>query len=587
MMERDSTHNLNGTANNYSSHLSERFLFDHYDNIDQQELTALFQQMFSKIITTVNETQQYSSVLPRDGTSALVAFLPSALNDKPSSLLWSRISLWFVLIINPILIFLGVIGNFLATYILIRCKIATLSVTFYTVMLNISDTLNLLIPVFIFWLDNCVNRKGDKGYFRDKSNFLCKALMCSDQLFAALSAWYMCAISFNRWRSVCRPSTFYMNNNNNKNNNNKRCTYNSNSSHRKQSSSHMLFSILHPQNLKSFRSIAIITVISILLSCIPIFFHELRPVMSSDAYMFNVNKIIGHTHSVIWKRCYYSHQHERIYDVIGILLSIILHIIPLTVVAGMNIMIITRLHHRHTLSTSSIANPVKHLDKKNLIIHKEQKSKLSIDIQEPICAPVIPLSMSLKRQQRHVSLPYLQKRVLFTGVSLKRSKTDKKMINHEIDYSNVTIDEPQERRFISRHCSRDRTITIMLVSVAVSYLVLTLPYRLLWISNVWVKRSYPERLSSTSYAWKMHYIDHFLRTVRNIHFATNFIFFILLSKAFREKFRQLFIDKFKSIISNQPNNNNNNNNNMDVCTNIVQSQHVKGDYEQISRVEQL
>ena len=31
--------------------------------------------------------------------------------------------------------------------------------------------------------------------------------MCPDQLFAALSAWYMCAISFNRWYSVCRPSS--------------------------------------------------------------------------------------------------------------------------------------------------------------------------------------------------------------------------------------------------------------------------------------------------------------------------------------------------------------------------------------------
>ncbi|CAF1181718.1 unnamed protein product [Didymodactylos carnosus] len=148
------------------------------------------------------------------------------------------------------------------------------------------------------------------------------------------------------------------------------------------------------------------------------------------------------------------------------------------------------------------------------------------------------------------------------------------MINHEIVYNNVTIDEAQEKRFINRHRSRDRTITIMLVSVAVSYLVLTLPYRLLWIYNVWVKRSYPERLNSISYVWKIHYIDHFLRTVSNIHFATNFIFFILLSKAFREKFRQLFIDKFKSIISNRSNNNNNNN--MDVCSSIVQSQHVKG-----------
>lgn len=69
-------------------------------------------------------------------------------------------------------IFFGVVGNLLATYILIKGNIAKLPVSFYTIMLNISDTLNLLLPVFIFWLDNCFNRTPESGYFRDKSNFL-------------------------------------------------------------------------------------------------------------------------------------------------------------------------------------------------------------------------------------------------------------------------------------------------------------------------------------------------------------------------------------------------------------------------------
>jgi hypothetical protein len=41
----------------------------------------------------------------------------------------------------------------------------------------------------------------------------------------------------------------------------------------------------------------------------------------------------------------------------------------------------------------------------------------------------------------------------------------------------------------------------------------------------------------------MHYIDHVLRTIRNIHYGTNFVFFIFLSKTFRRKFRQIFIDR--------------------------------------------
>ena len=65
----------------------------------------------------------------------------------------------------------------LTIYILMNSSIVKLPVSFYAIMLNISDTLNLLIPVFIFWLDNCINRTPERGYFRDKSNFLWSALV--------------------------------------------------------------------------------------------------------------------------------------------------------------------------------------------------------------------------------------------------------------------------------------------------------------------------------------------------------------------------------------------------------------------------
>lgn len=78
---------------------------------------------------------------------------------------------------------IGVTGNILTIYILMHCSIVKLPVSFYTVMLNISDTLNLLIPVFIFWLDNCINRTPGRGYFRDRSNFLWFALIFSLRQF--------------------------------------------------------------------------------------------------------------------------------------------------------------------------------------------------------------------------------------------------------------------------------------------------------------------------------------------------------------------------------------------------------------------
>jgi len=109
--------------------------------------------------------------------------------------------------------------------------------------------------------------------------------------------------------------------------------------------------------------------------------------------------------------------------------------------------------------------------------------------------------------------------------------------------SNQQLTIPKYIPTPKRHHSRDRTITIMLVSVALSYLILTLPYRLFWSYNVYIKRMHPEKLNSSIYLLKMHYIDHVLRTIRNVHYGTNFVFFIFLSKTFRRKFRQIFIER--------------------------------------------
>lgn len=107
--------------------------------------------------------------------------------------------------------------------------------------------------------------------------------------------------------------------------------------------------------------------------------------------------------------------------------------------------------------------------------------------------------------------------------------------------SNLKLPMPVKNATARTHHSRDRTITIMLVSVALSYLILTLPYRLFWSYNVYIKRLHPERLKSPFYLLKMHYIDHVLRTIRHIHYGTNFMFFIFLSKTFRRLFRRTSI----------------------------------------------
>jgi hypothetical protein len=373
--------------------------------------------------------------------------------------------------------------------------------------------------------------------------------MCPDQLFAALSAWYMCAISFNRWYSVCRPSSYFFrttattnisgsisNNVNDQNRGQKKRSF---GSIIQSNSSFVPFcfpfnccycvtqNLKFRQHLQAFRSIAFITLMGILCCLYPIFMHELRPVISTNEHIFDLKHKITHTYSIVWKRCYYSQKHEYAYDVIGIILSCFLHILPLTFVAAMNIMIIVRLRQRQRLMTVST----------NLLQFQtsgNKKTKLCIDFPKRIS---YTFSMSSeKKGNRMASQPELiirKDQATSTDLSIQTPRP-----------SNQQLAIPTNITTPKRHHSRDRTITIMLVSVALSYLILTLPYRLFWSYNVYIKRMHPEKLNSSIYLLKMHYIDHVLRTIRNIHYGTNFVFFIFLSKTFRRKFRQIFIERF-------------------------------------------
>ncbi|UJR28701.1 hypothetical protein I4U23_009930 [Adineta vaga] len=529
--------------------------FNHSTNHNpaSQHLATILQQLFSKMSDNQSAFHMsLSSSLSSSSTNLSPAILsrgsssiPVSSNDVDTSHVLSILSLWFVLIVNPIVILFGVIGNLLATYILINGNIAKLPVSFYTIMLNISDTLNLLIPVFIFWLDNCFNRTPERGYFRDKSNFLCKALMCPDQLFAALSAWYMCAISFNRWRSVCHPSSYFFRTQPSNPSKVSTGINLTNSSSRK---SHSLcgssfLSMLtehiswkssqkYRQHLQAFRCIGIITLVGILCCLYPIFMHELRPVISTNQHVFDLTQKITHTYAIVWKRCYYSQKHEHAYDIIGIILSGFLHILPLTSVAAMNIMIIVRLKKRQRLMTStsnSIHSTLSNTKSKTSL--KDFKKRITYKLHSSSHKEIRSIHVIKSSSER--SLTARKDQEILTDTSFQTIKLKHNKVN--LKSGNTTP---------NRHQARDRNITIMLVSVALSYLILTLPYRLFWSYNVYIKRMHPEKLKSSVYLLKMHYIDHVLRTIRNIHYGTNFIFFIFLSKPFRRKFKQLFTEKF-------------------------------------------
>ena len=357
--------------------------------------------------------------------------------------------------------------------------------------------------------------------------------MCPDQLFSALSAWYMCAISFNRWYSIWRPSSFFsqqtfktvrldsssMNNS---------IINENNSNQRRQSSASMILPKLsscscvtqklkHRQLLQAFRSIGLITLFGILFCLYPIFMHELRPIMPTNQQFFDSTQNLPH--AIVWKRCYYSRKYEHVYDIIGIILSCLLHVLPLTFIAVMNFMIILRLRQRQRGMTN-VLHLAALIRKERVRLNNARKnlSFLTRQNQEnpenksPSSPPQV--KATYKDQSTSTDLPTRPQ------TNVKKAHTPK------------------------RHHARDRTITIMLVTIALSYLILTIPYRLFWLYNVYIKRMYPEKLNSSIYLLNMHYIDHVFRTIRNVHYGTNFLFFIFLSKTFRRKVQRLFREKF-------------------------------------------
>jgi hypothetical protein len=189
----------------------------------------------------------------------------------------------------------------------------------------------------------------------------------------------------------------------------------------------------------------------------------------------------------------------------------------------MNIMIIIQLKKRQRLMTIS-AN----LFQSQILLNKKKKSLN--DLHKRTSST---LNSSPERQTK-----YPKQNRLNSQTNRKDQATSTDLLI-QTPRSTITINTPTPKR----HHSRDRAITIMLVSVALSYLILTIPYRLFWSYNVYIKRMHPDKLNSSVYLLKMHYIDHILRTIRNVHYGTNFVFFIFLSKTFRRKFRQLFIEK--------------------------------------------
>ncbi|CAF0757338.1 unnamed protein product [Rotaria sp. Silwood1] len=102
--------------------------------------------------------------------------------------------------LTPIIFCVGLLGNILTICVFIITDLKRQSVSILTITLAIVDSLVLLIPVSILWLENVLKRE-----FTDASPFWCRTHGFFDLTFTCCSSWLMICIAFERFCAVWLP----------------------------------------------------------------------------------------------------------------------------------------------------------------------------------------------------------------------------------------------------------------------------------------------------------------------------------------------------------------------------------------------
>ncbi|CAF0747518.1 unnamed protein product [Rotaria sordida] len=102
--------------------------------------------------------------------------------------------------LTPIIFCVGLLGNILTMCVFIITDLKRQSVSILTIALAIVDSLVLLIPVSVLWLEHLLKRE-----FTDASPFWCRTHGFFDLTFTCCSSWLMICIAFERFCAVWLP----------------------------------------------------------------------------------------------------------------------------------------------------------------------------------------------------------------------------------------------------------------------------------------------------------------------------------------------------------------------------------------------
>ncbi|CAF1683841.1 unnamed protein product, partial [Adineta ricciae] len=102
--------------------------------------------------------------------------------------------------VTPAIITIGLLGNILTMCVFIITDLKRQSVSILTITLAIVDSLVLLIPVSLLWLETLLKRE-----LTDASPFWCRTHGFFDLTFTCCSSWLMVFIAFERFCAVWLP----------------------------------------------------------------------------------------------------------------------------------------------------------------------------------------------------------------------------------------------------------------------------------------------------------------------------------------------------------------------------------------------
>ncbi|CAF0925209.1 unnamed protein product [Didymodactylos carnosus] len=212
--------------------------------------------------------------------------------------------------LTPIIIGIGLCGNILTILVFSRTDLQRQCVCVLTISLAIVDSLVLLIPALILWLETVLKRE-----FSETSGFWCRTHGFFDLAFTCTSSWLIVFIAFDRFIAVWLP---------------------------------------HNKTLFTHRRTFILVLSTILISAVISscnFEHTNSSYSIALLSKTNSSSLLVDVNSIILSRC--GIKHKVAYHIVGTLAIVINYFLPFLIIAVANTTIIYRLSLRGIVDITS------------------------------------------------------------------------------------------------------------------------------------------------------------------------------------------------------------------------------------------